>query len=700
MANPADDALLKKIRDTRALSGPRLRPSPYLRSSFIDEYGETKAVSVRDYQVAGIMNLCLVPRMLLGDDTGLGKTLEVLSAIGYIWMKEPDFVPIVVTTKSALLQWKGECEKFMSGMEAVAVHGQPHQRHAVYSDFFSPTADRGKRLMLLTYDTLVRDIDECIVKDRGVKVPTSLRKAAKTARADERALKIKAEELIAALRPVVDAKLSEHADYAFKRVRGEIAARPGHGWSDDDEALVESTMLARTAYMDARRLAAKLGDEVAPPTNVPGIMAHLLELRAQRPDVKFMLVMDEAHKVKNHKSTFHTKCKEIGDLSERVVGMTATPVKNRLMEFWAVLRIVVPDLFPKISHFQNEFCITKLQRIGGGRQVPVVVGYRNLDEFVRRIEPYYLSRKKHEVAKDLPDLLSVEVPCELHELQDELYDMAEADAAADDTSDEEQSASALVALTTCQQAANSPNIVKDAEGEHFEGPSSKIDALIDLLEEAEDSKVIVFSRFEQMISQVEAALKEKKIKCVRITGAENSPKVREAAKAKFQDPRSGTNVILITTAGSESINLQAAEHFVFLDLPWSAGDYIQLIGRMIRIGTIHSVVTAHHFLALRRDGSKTVDHHVLKALRAKKKLMDKVAGNNLLGAFDFKETDDISRDVLATIRAARAASGPIPVRTAARVPAKPTKRKETSSKPASVFFEDSAMMKTLDPDDI
>ena len=41
-----------------------------------------------------------------------------------------------------------------------------------------------------------------------------------------------------------------------------------------------------------------------------------------------------------------------------------------------------------ISHFQNEFCVTKLQPIGGGRKVPIVVGYRNLDEFVRRMRKF------------------------------------------------------------------------------------------------------------------------------------------------------------------------------------------------------------------------------------------------------------------------------------------------------------------------
>ena len=142
------------------------------------------------------------------------------------------------------------------------------------------------------------------------------------------------------------------------------------------------------------------------------------------------------------------------------------------------------------------------------------------------------------------------------------------------------------------------------------------------------------------------------IKYVRITGKENDPKVREASKVKFQDLESGINVIIITLAGSESLNLQAAEHFVFLDLPWSFGDYVQLIGRMIRIGSSHNTVVAHHFLARKQDGGKTIDHHVLRALQSKQKLADQVAGKNLVGGLSFKENDMV-RDLYAAVFGAK-----------------------------------------------
>ena len=115
---------------------------------------------------------------------------------------------------------------------------------------------------------------------------------------------------------------------------------------------------------------------------------------------------------------------------------------------------------------------------------------------------------------------------------------------------------------------------------------------------------------------------------------------------------SGVNVILITTAGSESINLHSAEHMIFFDSPWSWGDYLQIIGRMIRIGSVHTSVVATHLLAQKKDGKKTIDQHVIKALRSKKHLADKVAGDNLPGGLKFTQ-DMGAMDIFHEIRSGR-----------------------------------------------
>ena len=639
-------ALLETIRQIRTKQDLKLRPSPYLRDKYVDEYGDERPVALRNYQAQGVMNMLQMERMLLGDDTGLGKTLEVLSTIGYVWMKEPEYVPIIITTKSALFQWEGETKRFMQGMEAVTVHGLPFERHAIYEEFFLRHDPEKKRLLILSYDMIMYDMHEAVIKEKKKSPRPGFNKELEAAREASKAAVI----LFDAEKEVFEKHFRDKpwtmhqyiADYATKEVKPD----PPPGFEPEDTKRLLAYCETRQAAIDAEQKLKDLRLEAAPPKHVPGIIDYVQRMKEAHPHIKFVLVMDEMHKLKNHKSQFHEKTALLSKYAQRLYGLTATPVKNRLMEFWSLFKIIQPSLFPKISHFQNEYCVTRLQAIGGGRQVLLVVGYKDLEKFVAMIEPYYLSRKKHDVAKELPELISLEIECEMTELQEELYDLAETGLLAKNDDPDTQESDLLSAMVMCQQATDSPELLEDEVGNKYVGPSSKIDALIELLQnEAADEKIIVFSKYEKMITLVEAALKKEKIACTRITGKENSAQVRDKNRAKFQDMNSGVNVILITTAGSESLNLHSAENFALLDMPWSWGDYLQLIGRALRIGSLHKTVVAHHFLGTKRDGGKTIDHQVLKALRTKKKLADKVAGENLKGGLKFVESDSM-KDVL------------------------------------------------------
>jgi hypothetical protein len=572
------------------------------------------------------------------------NTLEVLSAIGYVWLKEPEYVPIVLTKKSSLYQWEAETNKFLHGMEVVTVDGCPYDREKIYSKFFQNHDPNKKRLLIMTYDVLLKDAKESVVRDSDHKAPLVDRKALAKARKilkEAREVEKTESEMFEAW---FNSRPYEVWDYAksIVAVGMEESSRPPvpNNWTEEDGERTQKYGTFLSAARSWKDEADRLDALVHPTMIAPGIFGWMKIFMASHPNVKFMLVMDEAHVVKNHRGKIHAIAAELAKNCERVYGLTATPVKNRLMEFFSLFRIVVPSLFPKVNQFQSDFCVTKLQRISGNRQVPIVIGYRNLSRFVEIIEPFYLSRRKYDVAAELPRLVTRELQCELTDLQEELYDMAEAGLLEKDSDPDASSAAVLGAMTYVQEAVNSPCLLRNDDGEPWEGSSPKIDALLELLEDELDGvKTIVFSRFERMVSLTERALKEKKIKCVRITGEENKASDREKAKTTFQDPNSGVNVILITEAGSESINLQAAEHFVLLDSPWSWGTYLQLIGRMIRIGSRHMMTVATHLVAVRRDGRKTIDHYVIKKLKTKKTLADKVAGEGLKDGLKFVKDD-------------------------------------------------------------
>lgn len=649
-----DREFLEGLRKIRSMETLNLKPSMYLRERYMDEYGVEGRVVLREYQKKHIFEMLQVTRHLCGSDAGLGKTLQVLSTIGYVWMKEPEYVPIVLAKKSALHQWSIEVNKFMQNMEDVTVDDNPYNRNDVYTDFFHNYNVDKKRLLIMTYDMLLKDAKEAVIRDSSHKATAKEKKILSEARGlFEKARKASAIEF-EDLTSYFNKRPYEVWDHA--KIISAVGAEPRNppdSWTDEDDRVVKKYVSLLNIEHGIMKEVFDLESKICPTVVVPGLMSHITEFKKQHPEAKFMLVMDEAHTVKNHKGKIHEAVANLAKCCHRVYGLTATPVKNRLMEFYSLFRIIVPGLFPKISWFQNEYCVTKLQRIGGGRSVPIVVGYRNLDKFVQDIEPYYLAKRKHEVAAELPRLVTRELKCELTDLQEELYDMAEAGLLEKDSDPDSSSAAILGAMTYVQEAVDAPNLLNDQDGEPYVGDSPKIDTLLELLEnELDGTKTIIFSRFERMISLIEDTLKKKEIKCVRITGKENKASHRERAKSLFQNKDSGVNVILITEAGSESINLQAAEHFVLVDSPWSFGTYTQLIGRMIRIGSSHQMVVATHLMAVRQNGNKTIDHYVIKKLKSKKALVDKVAGEGLKDGLEFVPEDD-AMEIVSMIKQGR-----------------------------------------------
>ncbi len=80
---------------------------------------------------------------------------------------------------------------------------------------------------------------------------------------------------------------------------------------------------------------------------------------------------------------------------------------------------------------------------------------------------------------------------------------------------------------------------------------------------------------------------------------------------------------------------------IFYDAPWSWGNYVQLLGRPIRIGSVHQHVVVYHIISERpRDKAKdrkTIDAYTLDILDSKKTLVDKVLGESAVGALEFEK---------------------------------------------------------------
>lgn len=562
---------LKAIRASKTLS---LKPTPLLRAVITGQDGLPQDFKLRYYQCQGIFHLLVMTRMVLGDDCGLGKTIEVLGALCYLWApdKEPTNKVIVVTPKSALRQWEGEVARFADGVRCYVVTGKAEERKAIYEAWakapVGPNAE--KAILLVNYAILQRDWDV------GSQIP-----------------------------------------------------RLPNGKPDPKGKMI------------------------------PGLLDRIT---ASVPDL--CVVYDEATAFKNTGTKTWQTCSYLSQRAKRCYGMTATLLKNSLMEGFSIYKVVVPALFTTKSAFMNDYCVVKLQPVAGGRKVPVVVGYRNLERFREWIDPYFLGRPKHAVSDELPKLITREITCEMTSAEDAKYKEALSGilTLGDGDVKDYSETTVLTSLIYTQEVVDSLALLKFKTGDEIlSGPfldetitikdrGSKEDTLMDLLEgELGDQKVIVYTRFEKLVGRLQAICADAGIKSVRITGKE-SDKQRGVNQKLFQDLNSDIKVIFITDAGSEAINLQAASAIVFYDAPWSWGNYAQLLGRPLRIGSVHDTVVAYHLISERPKDKyknrKTIDHHVLQLLRAKKVLVEKVLGTTPVGALDFAADRAASKELL------------------------------------------------------
>lgn len=497
-------AAVEKLRTIRARENISIKPSRHLRTVFIGPDGTERPLKIRNYQTQMILHLMTMSRFIVGDDTGLGKTLSSIAACCYLWDREPDTTVVVLTKKSVVNQWADEVRRFTTGVEAFTAKGTPAQRRKAYEAFI---AHEGPKVIVMGYRTAVQDFTEL------------------------------------------------------------------QDWS--------------------------IG----------------------------VIILDEATVVKNPSAQIHQVVRHLANpaTSKRCWGLTATLIKNNLVEGYGIYRVVVPGLFGMTATaFQNDYCIVQMQPIGRGRKVPVVVGYRKSDveRFRLKIEPYYLGRPKHAVATELPALTSKVVKVGMTAVQHLKYQ--EALAGILQVGAEEKEVTKLTAVTYCQEIVNHPALIQ------CEGESEKLDALVDLVTEGDldGEKVIVFTRFERMVTLGIKALEAAKVKCVRVTGAETEDQRAESQRL-FQDPNSDVKVIWITTAGNDAINLQAAKALVFYDTPFSAGDFLQTLGRMIRIGSVHDRVLAVHLVA-----EDTVDERVMTIMEKKMGLLEAVLGKRIKGEGD------------------------------------------------------------------
>jgi SNF2 family DNA or RNA helicase len=379
---------------------------------------------------------------------------------------------------------------------------------------------------------------------------------------------------------------------------------------------------------------------------------HRREILRHRWD---LVIVDEAHKVKNHQAARYKFLQEV----ERnyILLLTATPLQNDLRELYNLVTLLRPGQLGTWRDFQKAY-VTR----GDARKVKNADALRDLTSQVM------LRTRRASVADalELPPRKPRHPNVRLTGPEGELYretssflralyregfiHPSEEEVEEDRVRRKRRTGKGifqLELLRLCQRLCSSSRALSDslntlADGELIApefrsrarelahraraiGDHGKLATLDTVLAETPD-RIIVFSEHLPTLDLIAEHVRSRGRNPILFSGS-LSMSQRGQRLAAFKNDETG--VFVATRAGTEGLNLQFCNVLVNYELPWNPMVVEQRIGRIHRIGQTRTA----HIVNLAAQG--TVEAHVLRLLDQKIKLFELVVGelDVILGDF-------------------------------------------------------------------
>lgn len=349
------------------------------------------------------------------------------------------------------------------------------------------------------------------------------------------------------------------------------------------------------------------------------------------------IIADECHRASNKDTRQTLALKAL--VSDYRTGLSGTPADDKAQKLWSILDWLWPKgdgnpdndrLYSSYWRFFHTFTDSEKNPFTGYWETK---GPKNVEQLHDMLRPYFIRHLKKKqccehhpqgVLPFLPDKMYSELWVDLTPKQETIYKDMKKNMLVwlGEHQDQPLAAPVVVAqLTRLQQFACAYATVNSANQLTLCDPSSKLDALMELIADAGDEQIVVFSQFAQLIKLLNARLKKAGISYVSIIG-EVPAALRGGMVDKFQ---SGEKRIFTGTigAGGEGITLTAASTVVFLDRAWSPAMNMQAEDRLHRIGQKNTV----NVIDIRATG--TVDLGRKQNLELKAEWIAKLLGDDL-----------------------------------------------------------------------
>jgi len=408
---------------------------------------------------------------------------------------------------------------------------------------------------------------------------------------------------------------------------------------------------------------------------VPSFESQIIDFLKEN---KTLVVVDEAHRIKNHEGVWGKSVTEISKEAVARVILTGTPVPNGYQDIYNLYKFIYPFKFKEILgvHYHNledmtQNCEPESERI---------------QNFKENLSPYFIRIKKDDLG--LPDIKEELVSLEMNKYQREIYDFIEAKYIPDFR----ESSSATVKdtlnkakLIRLRQASTNPALLskplKDAleSGEYYYDPNSefttdtdvivndseffqkicdyplnetpaKFIAIKNLIEQKiieQKEKVIIWTIFIQNAKELKKYLQSFNIESKLLIG-EIGQEEREATIQKFNDSKNHDFQVVIANPFSvaESISLHMGCHnAIYMERDYNCSNFLQSKDRIHRVGLPDNQITNYYYFVSKESIDEVINHR----LNLKIRRMEEIINDDIPLFARINDTDetDIIKDLIS-----------------------------------------------------
>jgi SWI/SNF-related matrix-associated actin-dependent regulator 1 of chromatin subfamily A len=273
------------------------------------------------------------------------------------------------------------------------------------------------------------------------------------------------------------------------------------------------------------------------------------------------MIVDEAHRLRNHKTKQSQALYKVRELANRVYPMTGTPAVNHPVDVFGILKLMYPIQYTSYWQFAERY----FSVVDGyfGKDVAAIRKERE-DEFNALLYENSLQRKRRDVMQWVPKVMKRTIELEPSAKQTTLFN----EIIKKNTLNGEEIPNAITKLTRLRQVCVDPSYFG------VEDTTPKIQFIKDYIEDNNES-IIVFSTMTQALKRLHKAIPDSVI----LTGEETTQEKQLAIDAI----QTGKSKVLLANirAGGVGFTIDNADTIIFLDKSYTPDENDQASDRFI-----------------------------------------------------------------------------------------------------------------------